>query len=440
MKMTNHNRAAWMAKLLLPLISSLSGGCITNNQEANIDVVIDRILSENLKECALVRVTDVRYVRSDYNPNLKTNNVVRIIDGSVECALSKSIATKFPVGTPVRDVELVDDVTSTQKILRKMGDSDSVPLTYSHTYAFFDEISVPDGTKLTHIPGCIYPALFYWMGCEFYNQELPITEQQILDAFRKKAIAPCHYTGFDNFTRSVLQVPSGETNAVYYAGSVDGNVILVHFASSKVNKWNVGRANFNQSIAMPYTEDRSKWILLKDTGDGCFRHWDWHKEIIDFIQMIPQSSAIVSPNSSWLQVDDSGNFLWLINDYTIVETLYETLKKGDRICTVQLYDTNRNEENRIIAEMRKSGKKRIRHHTSASKELCYVHWDNGKFMQIPESQGESAFFIDDEIVAPFAVAWNMTYDELFDFDEDVAIRAYRERAEQLSAQARSGSK
>ena len=278
------------------------------------------------------------------------------------------------------------------------------------------------------------------MGCEFYNQELPITEQQILDAFRKKAIAPCHYTGFDNFTRSVLQVPSGETNAVYYAGSVDGNVILVHFASSKINKWNVGRANINQSIAMPYTEDRSKWILLKDTGDGCFRHWDWHKEIIDFIQMIPQSSAIVSPNSSWLQVDDSGNFLWLINDYTIVEALYETLKKGDRICTVQLYDTNRNEENRIIAEMRKSGKKRIRHHTSASKELCYVHWDNGKFMQIPESQGESAFFIDDEIVAPFAVAWNMTYDELFDFDEDVAIRAYRERAEQLSAQARSGSK
>lgn len=136
MKMTNHNRAAWMAKLLLPLISSLSGGCITNNQEANIDVVIDRILSENLKERALVRVTDVRYVRSDYNPNLKTNNVVRIIDGSVECALSKSIATKFPVGTPVRHVELVDDVTSTQKILRKMGDSDSVPLTYNHTYAF----------------------------------------------------------------------------------------------------------------------------------------------------------------------------------------------------------------------------------------------------------------------------------------------------------------
>ena len=294
MKMTNHNRAAWMAKLLLPLISSLSGGCITNNQEANIDVVIDRILSENLKECALVRITDVRYVRSDYNPNLKTNNVVRIIDGSVECALSKSIATKFPVGTPVRDVELVDDVTSTQKILRKMGDSDSVPLTYSHTYAFFDEISVPDGTKLTHIPGCIYPALFYWMGCEFYNQELPITEQQILDAFRKKAIAPCHYTGFDNFTRSVLQVPSGETNAVYYAGSVDGNVILVHFASSKVNKWNVGRANINQSISMPYTEDRSKWILLKDTGDGCFRHWDWQKEIIDFIQKIPRNSAIVN--------------------------------------------------------------------------------------------------------------------------------------------------
>ena len=137
---------------------------------------------------------------------------------------------------------------------------------------------------------------------------------------------------------------------------------------------------------------------------------------------------------------DSGNFLWLINDYTVVETLSKTLKKGDIICSVQLYDSDSNDEKRIITEVRKSGKKRIRHHTPASKELCYAHWDNGKFMQSPESQGESAFFIDGEIVASFAVTWSMTYDELFHFDEDVAIRAYRERAEQLSAQARSDSK
>ena len=34
----------------------------------------------------------------------------------------------------------------------------------------------------------------------------------------------------------------------------------------------------------------------------------------------------------------------------------------------------------------------------------------------------------------------MTYDELFDFDEDIAIRAYKERAEHLDAKARGNGK
>ena len=167
-------------------------------------------------------------------------------------------------------------------------------------------------------------------------------------------------SSFSAFWSSVITEQSGQTNAVYYAGTTNDCTILFHETSAGICKWNLKNANIEKSITMPYTEDRNKWILLKDSGEGRFRHWDWQKEIVDFIQMIPRNSAVVRPNSSWLQEADSGNFLWLINDYTVEETLCETLKQGDVICTVQLYDTDRNEEERILAEVRKSGKKIIR--------------------------------------------------------------------------------
>lgn len=40
------------------------------------------------------------------------------------------------------------------------------------------------------------------------------------------------------------------------------------------------------------------------------------------------------------------------------------------------------------------------------------------------------FVIDNEIVAPFEVAWNLTYDGLIHFDENVAVQAYKRRVEQ----------
>ncbi len=241
-------------------------------------------------------------------------------------------------------------------------------------------------------------------------------------------VSPCNLDSVGNFISAVISASQNETNVVYYAGTSNNVFVLVHETDEGRRFWNMHKVNIDKNVWQDFSHDSKDWVLLKDSSEEKFQHWDWRKEIIDFIQMIPRNSAIVRPNSSWLQVDDSGSFLWLINDYTVVETLCETLKKGDKICTVQLYDTNRNDEKRIIAEVRKSG---IKRHTSASKELCYARWDNGKFMQIPESQGESALFIDDELVAPFAVAWNMTYDELFDFDEDIAILTYKKRAKQL---------
>ena len=244
-------------------------------------------------------------------------------------------------------------------------------------------------------------------------------------------VSRCNLDSVENFINAVISASQNETNVVYYAGTSNNVFVLVHKTDEGLRFWNMHKVNIDKSVWQDFSHDSKDWVLMKDSSEDKFHHWDWQKEIVDFIQMIPRNSAIVRPNSSWLQVDDSGNFLWLINDYTVVETLSETLKNGDTICSAQLYDFDRNEEKRIIAEVRKSGKKRIRHHSSASKELCYAHWNNGRFMQIPESQGESAFFIDDEIVAPFAVTWSMTYDELFDFDEDIAITAYKNRADQL---------
>ena len=245
-----------------------------------------------------------------------------------------------------------------------------------------------------------------------------------------KIVSSCNLDSIENFISSVISASQNETNVVYYAGTSNNIFVLVHETDDGRRFWNMQMVNINKDIWQDFSPNPKEWVLMKDTSEEKFRHWDWQKEIVDFIQKIPRNSAIVRPNSSWLQVDDSGNFLWLINDYIVEETLCETLKKGDAICTVQLYDTGRNEEERLLAEVRKSGKKNIRKEFSASKGLCYAHWDNGEFRQIPESQGEAAFFIDDELVAPFTITWNMTYDELFDFNEDIAMRAYKERTEQ----------
>ena len=158
-----------------------------------------------------------------------------------------------------------------------------------------------------------------------------------------------------------------------------------------------------------------------------------NKEIVDFVDAIPQMSAIVKPESSWLQFGDgltnTNDFLWLVNNYIVDTTLCRLLKRGDKVCTVQLYDCDASELKRLFAEARKSGSKTLRHRQLPG-GLKYACWDNGKFVQTGNCVGEKAFCLDNEIVAPFKFVWDGIYAGLLPFNEEAVIRAYKERSEE----------
>ena len=162
-----------------------------------------------------------------------------------------------------------------------------------------------------------------------------------------------------DFWDSVIAAPCGQTNAVYYAGTTNGSTILFHETSAGVRKWNLNNANIEKSITMPYTEDRSKWIVLKDSGEERFRHWDWRKEIEDFIQTQPRKSALVKPISTFYRIggelsEDEG-CIFIVDEFSVESTLCGVLKKGDKICTGQLYDGSKEAMRSILSEARHAG-------------------------------------------------------------------------------------
>ena len=53
-------------------------------------------------------------------------------------------------------------------------------------------------------------------------------------------------------------------------------------------------------------------------------------------------------------------------------------------------------------------------------------YDNINPKELPK---ETFFIIDNELVAPFEIIWNLTYDGLIHFDENVAVQAYKRRVE-----------
>ena len=93
-----------LAMLFLPI------GCASNSNSSKAEGIVNSLVSERLKDSCLVKITEARYEKSKYNTNLKMNNVLYVVEGIVECAISESVAEKLPVGTTVRSVELVDDV------------------------------------------------------------------------------------------------------------------------------------------------------------------------------------------------------------------------------------------------------------------------------------------------------------------------------------------
>ena len=235
---------------------------------------------------------------------------------------------------------------------------------------------------------------------------------------------------------SMIQIPSGDTNALYYAGSSGKKAIMIHITSTGERKWKMQKANLDQDVIMAYTEDRDKWILLKGTGGDRLLHWNWKQEIKDFIQRLPRKSAIVSPVSSWYQVDsNTSNVLWVIDSFVVDATLCETLKYGDKICTVRLFDGQIEERRRILSEAH--GKKvKIMSGQIVSRKLKYACWDSAKIVHIGGSLTETALCVDSEIIAPLKFQWNCLYDELLPFEEIIAISAYKKRAEEVKGNKR----
>ena len=238
-------------------------------------------------------------------------------------------------------------------------------------------------------------------------------------------------SSFSDFWSSVITEQGGQTNAVYYAGTTNGSTILFHETSVGIRKWNLKNANIEKSITMPYTEDRSKWIVLKDSGEERFRHWDWRKEIEDFIQNQPRKSALVKPISTFYRVggelsEDEG-CIFLVDEFSVESTLCGVLKKGDKICTGQLYDGSKEAMRSIRREARHAGNRIVGRKSRQDAGLRFAYWDKGEFVRYNELPSESFFVIDNEIVAPFEFMWNNTYDGLLEFDEKFTQDAYIKR-------------
>ena len=234
----------------------------------------------------------------------------------------------------------------------------------------------------------------------------------------------------DNFWSSVISVPSGEVNAVYYAGSIDDKSILMHETSTEVHKWILRKANIESDVIMPYTADKSKWLLLKGTTNQCFRHWNWKKEIEDKIQNLTQNSALVKPLSTFYRVDGdlNGSNAWVIrvDEFLVEATLCDILKNGDKICTQQLYDGSKEEERQIVSAARHN-KNSVVGRRQIDGGLYVAYWDKGGFIHTNEFSSETIFIIDNEIVAPFEFMWDGCYDGLLEFDEEIAQKAYVRR-------------
>lgn len=235
-----------------------------------------------------------------------------------------------------------------------------------------------------------------------------------------------------DFWTSVITVPCGQTNAVYYAGTIDGSTILVHETSIGIRKWYLKNANVERSIIMPYTNDRCKWILLKDSGEDRFRHWDWKREIQDFIQKLPLKSALVKPISTFYRIDGAlpeKGCIFVVGEFLVESTLCDTLRKGDKICTEQLYDGSEEDKLRILFRAMRDGK-RIVGRRQQNTGLCFTYWDKGRIVHPKELPKETFFIIDNEIVTPFEFMWNNAYDGLVEFDEQFAQDAYIKRTMQ----------
>jgi hypothetical protein len=165
-------------------------------------------------------------------------------------------------------------------------------------------------------------------------------------------------SSYSDFWASIITVPNGQTNAVYYAGTIDGNSVLVHETIAGIRKWSLKNVNMSESIVMPYTQDRKKWVLLKDSAEGRIRHWDWHREIESFIQGQPQKSALLRPLAKFYiiegDISENGEWITVAEVFSVEATLCDALKKGDKVLYNKYGAANIKIDNNELVVLRQS--------------------------------------------------------------------------------------
>lgn len=242
-------------------------------------------------------------------------------------------------------------------------------------------------------------------------------------------------SSYSDFWASIITVPNGQTNAVYYAGTIDGNSVLVHETIAGIRKWNLKNANINESVVMPYTGDKDQWILLKASEEEHLRYWDWHREIESFIQSQPQKSALVRPLATFYiiegDISENGEWITVAEVFSVEATLCDALKKGDKVLSTQLYDGCMEDRKRICLNACSDGKHIVRKQQVRQDGLYYATWDKARFINLSEFPTETFYAIDNETVAPFAFMWDNTYDGLLEFDEKIAQDTYISRTKQI---------
>lgn len=238
-------------------------------------------------------------------------------------------------------------------------------------------------------------------------------------------------SSFEAFISEVLQVPSGQTNVVYYAGTSNGVSVLVHETNQGERQWNIANARLGKIYLREFTPCKAYWTVLKSNTAKRLSCWDECQQIRDYVNGLPPCSALVEPQSSWYETDSipdtQTGCVYLRQDSVVCYSLCKELKKGDRILSQELLDVTQPSNSFIVAQMRKSqttrwGEKQIKG------DLSLVVWSGGRFCTGPKDSARKMYCVGDELIAPIRVHWDLWCDGLIGFNETMAIECYKRRA------------
>lgn len=240
----------------------------------------------------------------------------------------------------------------------------------------------------------------------------------------------CVYGNSDNWISFLDEVSGCRndcTNRVYYAGSNNGVHFLYHESSKAMREWQISNINISKSVQRPYTNDRKKWIIIKNDNDEKFSHWDMRSSVVDFIQRLPLESALVSPVDECFRTTGDKHYkdgtpkLVCYRGYKVLATKSSKLHKGDIVSTSWLVDCYASTSN-ILTNSNKHQR-----HSIADERVLYVSW---KSKMLPRRDSNGYFCIGDEYAVPMELIWDsdIYHEALVPFEEKMVIDAYVEQA------------